>query len=74
MKYKDLETEWSLRWFQFIKDHPDKDWDWRMVSCNPNITMEIIQDNPDKPWRWYWKELSTNPNTHGTQYIPLHKK
>ena len=60
MKYKDLEKEWSQYWFQYIKDHPDKPWNWKSLSSNLNITWEIIQQNPDKPWDWMW--LSNNPN------------
>ena len=43
-----------------IKKFPEKNWDWRDISRNPNITMEIITDNPDKPWDWYY--VSENPN------------
>ena len=61
MKYNDLENEWSRHWFQFIKDNPDKDWDWGYnISANPNITWNIIQQNPDKPWNW--NDISMNPN------------
>ncbi len=35
-----------------IKANPDKPWNWKAISQNPNITMEIINANPDKPWRW----------------------
>ena len=52
MKYKDLENEWSQYWFQFILDNLDKPWDWRLLSCNPNITWDIIEANSDKPWDW----------------------
>ena len=60
MKYKDLENELSIHWFQFIKDNPDKDWSWGDVSQNPNITRKIIKDNRDKPWDW--QRLSANLN------------
>ena len=53
MKYSDLESEWSRHWFQFILDNPDKDWCWRSICCNENLTWEIIRDNPDKDWDWY---------------------
>ena len=53
MKYKDLENEWSRKWFQFIKDNPDKEWDWRVICWNENLTWEIIRDNPDKNWNWF---------------------
>ena len=44
--------EWNEHWWQFIKDSPDKDWDWYEISGNPSITMEMINNNPDKHWDW----------------------
>ena len=41
-----------MDWLQFIKENPDKKWDWELLSCNPNITWEIVKANPDKPWDW----------------------
>ena len=38
MKYKDLENEWSQHWFQFIKNNPNKQWNWNLISQNLNIT------------------------------------
>jgi hypothetical protein len=35
--------EWSEEWFQFIKDNPDKKWNYGYLSENPNITWEIVQ-------------------------------
>ena len=35
-----------------MKSILDKPWDWRYISKNPNITMEIIEKYPDKPWNW----------------------
>ena len=31
--------------WKLIQLYPDKIWDWRAISQNPNITWEIIQDN-----------------------------
>ena len=31
-----------------LEKYPDKPWDWREISCNPNITMEIIEKYPHK--------------------------
>ena len=28
---------------EFIEKYPDKPWDWRDISQNPNITMEILK-------------------------------
>ena len=50
----------SIHWFQFIKDNPDKDWDWESICCNENLTWEIIQQNPDKEWDW--NNISYNKN------------
>ena len=43
-----------------IKKYPDKDWCWKQLSKNPNITMEFIEKYPNKPWDWNW--ISSNPN------------
>ena len=44
-----VENEFSKLWWSFIKDNLDKPWNWKGVSENPNITIEIIKDNLDKP-------------------------
>jgi hypothetical protein len=51
---------YSYYYFNFIKNNPDKPWNWRLLSRNPNITFDIVLKNPDKPWDWRW--LSQNPN------------
>lgn len=38
-----------MEWFQFILDHPEKDWDWDFIQENPNLTWEIIQAHPHIP-------------------------
>ena len=48
MKYSDLESEWSRYWFQFIKDNPDKEWDWGYICCNENLTWEILKNYSEK--------------------------
>ena len=55
-----METNWNKYWFKFIANNTDKPWNWRGLSQNLNITMEIVQQYPDKPWDWYG--LSENPN------------
>ena len=35
--FSNLEEKWYLRWFQFIIDHPDIEWEWSHLSRNPNI-------------------------------------
>ena len=37
---------------EFIKNNPDRPWDWWEISSNPNITWGIIEANPDEPWDW----------------------
>jgi hypothetical protein len=49
-----------MSFYNFIKEHPDKEWTYRRLSCNPNITWDIICENPDKPWNY--KNMSGNPN------------
>ena len=48
--YDEFLDEWSEEWFQFIKENPDKPWDYYSLSDNQNITWKIVQDNPDNPW------------------------
>ena len=38
MKYKDLENEWSKYLFQFILDHPDKEWEETELKLQPIIS------------------------------------
>jgi hypothetical protein len=44
---------------KLITDNPDRAWDWKGISQNPNITMKDITDNP---LPWDWKGISQNPN------------
>ena len=55
----DTLRKWQDRWWKFIIDHPDRDWNWFNISRNPNITMQDILDNPTKPWDWF--AISNNP-------------
>jgi DNA-dependent RNA polymerase auxiliary subunit epsilon len=43
---------------KLLEKYPDKPWNWRWISKNPNLTMEFIEKNPDKPWDW--ENLSRN--------------
>jgi len=58
--YNKFLDEWSEKWFQFIKDNPNKHWNYIWLCLNPNITWEIVQANQDKPWNY--NRLSSNPN------------
>ena len=31
-------SKWRKQWFQYILDNPDKSWDYKSLSRNPNIT------------------------------------
>ena len=44
--WKDVEEEWRQKFITFIKENPDKPWNWYLISRNPNITMDIIKANP----------------------------
>lgn len=46
-----LEKEWKQRWFQYILDHPNKNWNYCLLSSNPNILFDTIEANPGKPWK-----------------------
>ena len=35
-------------------------WNWKSMSENPNLTINMIKDNRDKPWDW--KSITANPN------------
>ena len=35
-----------------ILNHPELKWDWKYVSLNLNVTMDIVLSNIDKPWNW----------------------
>ncbi len=60
MNLKQLENEWRQKWFQYILDHPEKDWDYKFLSCNPNVTWEMIQANPQM--HWDFQGVSKNSN------------
>ena len=46
--------------WEFIKNNPDKPWNYDYVSKNPNITIEILKNNSNIPWNY--KYLSENIN------------
>ena len=33
-----------------LKLYPNKLWNWKRLSINPNVTWKIIQENIDKEW------------------------
>ena len=46
---------------KLIDKEPDKDGKFKLISSNPNLTMELIDKYPNKPWDWKWG-ISKNPN------------
>ena len=40
------------KFIKFVKENPNKYWNWHGISQNPNITWDIIKSNIDKPWFW----------------------
>ena len=48
----------NMSFFDFVLANPGEDWDWSVLSRNPNITWKIVQDNPDKSWDY--SQLSYN--------------
>ena len=37
-----IKQQQSLAFWQFVLDNPDKRWNYRLLSVNPNITWEVI--------------------------------
>ena len=52
-----------------LEKHPEKPWNWKCLSSNPNITIDIIENHPEKPWNWC--SISKNPNLT-TKFIEKH--
>ena len=50
----------NTTWFDFILRNPDKQWNYKLLSENPNITWDIVEANPDEPWDY--TSLSYNQN------------
>jgi hypothetical protein len=49
-----------MSFFDFVLANLDKEWDWSLLSKNPNITWNNIQKHPELEWKW--SEISGNPN------------
>jgi hypothetical protein len=43
-----------------ILNYPNANWDFELLSKNPNISFKVIDKNMDKPWNWDY--LSQNPD------------
>ena len=37
----------NITW-EIVRDNPDKEWKYDLLSLNPNITSEILIQNPEK--------------------------
>lgn len=55
----DISSQKNVFWHT-VKNYPNIKWNYKFLSCNPNITLEIILKNLDK--NWSWKYFSYNPN------------
>ena len=43
----------SIRFsFDYIKKHPDKLWNWVLLSKRDDLSSDVVSDNVDKPWDW----------------------
>lgn len=43
----------SIRFsFDYIKKHPDKPWNWALLSRRDDLSSDVVSDNVDKPWDW----------------------
>ena len=67
-----METNWNQYFFDFIVKHIYENWQWKGLSQNPNITMDIVETNPDKPWDWFM--LSYNKFTKEKEMFKLRVK
>lgn len=61
IKYeKKAEWDWealannpSVRFsFDYIKKHPDKPWNWILLSGRDDLSSDVVSDNMEKPWDW----------------------
>ena len=53
-----MQTQWIEYYLKFLGDNAD----WKLLSQNPNITMQVVlaHDPLGKPWNWKW--VSSNFN------------
>ena len=56
---KQIEHEWTEKFWKFVEDNPDKPWAWSCLSRNPNITFDMVLTHHELPWNW--SGLSANP-------------
>ena len=46
-----INTIFNQLLINFINKYSEK-WEWKYLSANPNITMEVIETYPTMPWDW----------------------
>ena len=49
-----------MKFFDFVLANPNKDWEFGLLSSNPNITWSHVIKNPKIKWNYFY--LSENPN------------
>ena len=50
---KYIQSKWEVHYWNFLMKYENKiNWNWKCISQNPNITMEMIEKYIDKPWSW----------------------
>ncbi len=37
---------------EFIVEHIDKPWNWKLLSSHPALNTQFVEDNKDKEWDW----------------------
>lgn len=59
----DMNTTFSKKWFEFIQtlSNSGVQLNWKLISSNHNLTMELVDEHPELPWVWF-HGLSRNPN------------
>jgi len=56
---KQIEHEWTEKFWKFVEDNLDKPWNWGYLSSNPNITFDMVLTHHELSWNW--SGLSANP-------------
>ena len=58
-----IEDKWFLWWFEnIILLNDGKYINYKALSRNPNLTLEILEKYEDKGWDWGYNGISSNPN------------
>lgn len=55
-----IEKKWHEYYWNFMKQHLDKNIYWKALTTNTNITMDIIQNNINLPWDFKYIGLNEN--------------